>query len=113
VSIKFSYESFSRDVFASLDESARQGRLKALEGEIRPFLIAADSFVDFFTRTYQVADALARCGHELGLWDYDGTSREEWGWNYMKSLDAQDTKGKLFCVFTYPDSVELEWCPHE
>lgn len=98
-------EKFSRHAIEALDASERRERLAELARLLSRRLAAFDNWEVYWREANFVIEELRAMGHDLWRHDWDGESRELWGWDYGRKTGT----GLLQLQFRFRGEVKTFW----
>jgi hypothetical protein len=98
---------FSRSVFAVLPAGDRATRLGELEAAANAELAGAATLAEFQERLYRLIEdeLVARLGHGLGRWEYDGEVEYWGGPSYLDPAIPDE----LLLRSEFPHGVRFSW----
>lgn len=89
----------------SLPSEARRDCLAQLQAQLTDRLKAHSDWDAYWQEIERIISDLREVGHDLWRHDYDGESRQLWGWDYMRP----ETAGQFQVQFDSHGSVEVFW----
>lgn len=95
----------TRKNLESLPASERAAALATLRAMIDERLAPHTTWEAYWPATKLVIDELKAAGHDLWSHDYDGESRQLWGWDYMRPATA----GMLQIQFNFAAPCQTFW----
>jgi len=100
-----SYQKYKRNLLEKLERDDRKSMIYLLEKDLTDRLKSYKNKDAYWTEVNKIIEALRTVGHDLWSHDYDGESKELWGWNYMD----MKTAGFLQIMFDFNSEVQIFW----